>query len=97
MTAVTTCPPATASIMTTDFIITSWGPYLLVTAQSTRAVAWLADHWCDPAEPPQARATKVDRLLSEVCWWWANYEPTYTYEFGDDTAKNRLSISGRIT
>ena len=81
----------------TDFIITSWGQYLIVTAHTERATAWFHDHWRTRSEPPQTRATRVDRLLSEITYWWDNWKPTYTYSFGDDTARNRLDTAERIT
>lgn len=79
-----------------DFVITSWGRYLIVTAQTDRAVAWLHDHWRMPTEPPQSRATRVDRLLSEITYWWDNWKPTFTYSFGDDAARHRIHDAERL-
>ena len=81
----------------TDFVISSWGRYLIINAQTERGVAWLHDHWRTKGEPPATRATKVDRLLSEIVYWWDNWEPTYSYSFGDETAKARLQAAERMS
>ena len=77
--------------MTTDFAISTWGRHYLVTAQSTRAVAWLADHWRVPGEPPAARSTRVGRLLYEITYWWDNYPPRFTYTVTPTARKGLLS------
>ncbi len=82
--------------MDKDFNISTWGRHYLVTAQSTRAVAWLADHWRVTGEPPACRSTTVARLLREIIYWWEHYEPTYTYELSPSANEGLHNSDERI-
>jgi hypothetical protein len=79
----------------TDFQIYQLGRHYVVYARTERAMAWFHDHWRSPDDPPNSRATKVARLLSEIVLWWEVYPPGYTVQMDSDIAAD-LKAAGDI-
>lgn len=76
---------------TADFHVHKWGKYFIVNAQTPRAVEWFRTNWKTKFDPPNSRATKVDRLVGEIVWWVTNYY-NFTVSFGKDMSLDLTSL-----
>ena len=79
----------------TDFSIHRFGRWYIVNAHNERAMQWFHDHWRNKTEPPNSRATKVARLLSEIVLWWEIYPPGFTVMMDAEIAAD-LKAAGDI-
>ncbi len=72
----------------TDFTIHKWADWYIIHAHTERGEAWMKNHWRSRTDPPNSRVTKVPRLLSEIIYWFTNYEPGYTVQVESEVAKD---------
>lgn len=69
-----------------DFTIHKWNQWYIINAHTTKGEAWMRNHWRSRTDPPNSRATKVARFLSEIIYFWTNYEPSCTVQVDADAA-----------
>lgn len=69
-----------------DFTIHKWADWYIINAHTPKGESWMKNHWRSRTDPPNSRATKVARLLSEIVYWWSCWEPFYTVQVDVEAA-----------